>query len=175
MSEKKFVQIGYTKKTHGLGGELKVNIDAAMLEDFIKTELVFLEERGSKTPYFIEKVRIGNEVIVKFEDVNVKETAQNLTGKAIFLRESDVLEDSEREMELPDEGYGYCLNFILIDKTVGEVGKIEDILDMPAQQMAVVEHAGRQVYVPLIPQFIEKVDKKGRKVFVNLPEGLLEL
>lgn len=176
MAEKKYVQIGYTKKTHGLQGELKVSVEAQLLEDFLKTEVIFLDLKSGKTPFFIESIREGNDLIVKFEEVDGQTAAQNLTGKAMFLRESDILEDEERELELPDAGFQFCKNFKMVDATLGEVGEISEVLQMPAQEMAVLRRGdGREIYVPLIPQFIEKVDKRGRKIMVNLPDGLLDM
>lgn len=176
MSEKKFVQIGYTKKTHGLQGELKVAVEPPLLEDFLKTEVVFLDLKSGKTPFFIESVREGKDLIVKFEEVDALTAAQNLTGKTMFLRDSDILSDDERELEVAEDDFAFCKNFKMVDATLGEVGEIAEVLQMPAQTMAVLRRGDRrEIFVPLIPNFIEKVDKRGRKIFVNLPEGLLDL
>ena len=38
-----------------------------------------------------------------------------------------------------------------------------------------IEHQGREVLVPVVDDFIEKVDKKNREIRLRLPEGLLDL
>lgn len=176
MADKQFVEIGFTKKTHGIGGELKVGIEPNFVEDFLKAETVFLEVRGKKVPYFIAAVRgAGAEPIVKFEDVDTREAAQLISSKPLFLRESDILDDSEREIPQEDSGYVFCKGYTMVDATLGEVGKITSVEQMPAQEMATVETANGPAFVPLIEAFIQKIDKRAKRVFVDLPEGLLEL
>ncbi len=177
MAEKQYVAIGYTKKTHGVAGELKVAVEAQFLEDFLKSGTVFIETRGKKVPFFIQNVRGGGpEPIVKFEDVETREAAQLLSSKEIFLRDSDILPDDERELEVPeDSGMSFCKGFTLLDQTAGDLGKIVAIVSVPGQEMAVINRSGRELFVPLIPAFLKKVDKRGRRVLVDLPDGLLDL
>jgi 16S rRNA processing protein RimM len=176
MTDKQFVEIGFTKKTHGVDGELKVAVEPNFIEDFLKAETVFLEVRGKKVPYFIASVRgVGADPIVKLEDVDTREAAQMISSKPIFLRESDILDDSEREIPQEDSGHVFCVGYTMVDATLGEVGKIKSVEQMPAQEMAVVETANGAVYVPLIEAFIQKIDKPAKRVFVDLPEGLLEV
>lgn len=169
------IKIGFTKKTHGLKGELKAQVEPHFLEDFLKAKTVFLEIRGKHVPYFVENIRPGNDLIVKFEEVDKPEQAQAIGSKEIFLREKDILLDEEREIPIDDSGYGFCKGFALIDQTAGEIGKILTINELPQGEMAVLEYKGREILIPLIPQFVHKVDKRDKKVFVNLPDGLLSL
>ena len=60
-----FTQIGFTNKTHGLAGELKVSVEAAYEEVFLESDRVFLDTKGAKVPFFLETARGGGELIVK--------------------------------------------------------------------------------------------------------------
>jgi 16S rRNA processing protein RimM len=175
MSKHNFIAIGYTKKTHALQGEIKVQIEAQYMEDFLKIETVFIETGGNKLPYFIESVREGTDMIVKFEDISHKDAAQVIVGKGIFLRESDILKDEDREIQVETLGFSFCNGFTIHDEISGEVGIIQEIIEMPQGEMAVVSHKNRDIYVPMIPQFIVTTDKKLKQVKMNLPEGLLDL
>ncbi len=90
-----YTQIGYTKKTHGVTGELKVFVEEPYEDIFLDADRVFLETRGSKQPFFIESIRGGGDLIVKFEEVKNREEALLLQSKGIFLPSSEVPEDLE--------------------------------------------------------------------------------
>lgn len=177
MSETRYVNIGYTKKTHGLKGELKLVVEERFLEDFLKNERIFLDVKGAKIPYFIANVRGTGEMILKLEDVDSLESAYALQSREVFLREQDLVPDHRREFEIEEETleYEHLIGFLLVDDTLGEVGFIEEVLEMPQQEMAFLKYKGREVLVPLNEQYTLSIDEKEKKVFVNLPEGLLEM
>lgn len=178
MAEHQYVNIGYTKKLHGLQGELKLSIEDRYLEDFLKNERIFLDVKGAKVPYFVANVRGKGEMILKLEDVDSRDAAYALQSREMFLREQDLIPDHKRELEIePEETleYEYLTGFRLVDKTIGVVGSIEEVLDMPQQEMAFLKYKGREVLIPLNGQFITSIDEKGKTVFMDLPEGLLEV
>lgn len=174
MAEQTFVSIGFTRKTHGVKGELKCSVEEDFEEIVLKKGRVFLDQKGRKLPYFVETIRGAGEPIVKFEDVNTREDALMLQSKEMFLLESDLPLDFivEDEEEL---AYGYVKGFRLVDKTVGPVGTIEEVIEMPQQEMAVVRYKGREVLTPLNDRLIVKIDEKSREVLVDLPDGLLDM
>lgn len=178
MAETQYVNIGYTKKTHGIAGELKLVIEDRFLEDFLKNERIFLDVKGAKVPYFVASVRGKDEMILKLEEVDSRESAYTLQSREVFLREQDLIPGHEREIETEEEEsleYEHLTGFLLIDKTAGVIGPIEEVLEMPQQEMAFLRHKGREVLVPLNEQFITGVDEKGKKVMMDLPEGLLDM
>lgn len=168
-----FTQIGFTRKTHGVKGELKVFIEEPYEDLFLEQDRIFLEIRGVKQPFFIEEVRGLGDLIVRFEDVKVREEAIPLQSKGIFLPAGEVPE----VVESGEEGlaYAHITGFRVIDKTLGELGTVEEVLDMPQQEMAVLQHQGREVLIPLNEHFVLSVNEKEKTVLVDLPEGLLSL
>ncbi|HOY03815.1 MAG TPA: ribosome maturation factor RimM [Saprospiraceae bacterium] len=176
MAENPYVLIGHTRKAHGLTGELKLHIDERYLEDFLKNERIFLDVKGTKIPYFVANVRGKGEMILLLEDVSDRDAATMLQGREVFLREKDLLPDEERELEYVEEvlEYEHLTGFMLIDQTLGEIGIIGEVLEMPQQEMAFLKYQGREVLVPLNEQLIVEVDEAGKKVIMDLPGGLLD-
>jgi 16S rRNA processing protein RimM len=177
MAEPQYVTIGRTRKAHGLSGELKVFIEERYLEDFMKNERIFLEVKGVKIPYFIASVRGGGEMILKLEEVDNRDTATLLQAREVMLREQDILPDHSREYEVEEEEgleYEHLAGYTLIDETLGEVGVIDEVLEMPQQEMAFLKYKKREVLVPLNAQFILSVDEPNRRVHMDLPDGLLD-
>lgn len=173
--ETQYVNIGFIKKTHGIGGELKLVVEERFLEDFLNNERVFLDVKGSKVPYFVTYVRGKGEMILKLEDVDSREAAYLLQSREVFLREQDVRPRSLDPEEEEALEYEHIEGFLLVDKTAGEVGIIDEVLDMPQQEMAFLKYKGRELLVPLNEQFIISIDEKAKKIFTDLPEGLLEM
>ena len=176
-TEQVYVNIGHTKKAHGLTGELKFAIEEQYLEDFFKNERIFLSIKSSKIPYFIASVRGKGELIVLLEDVDNRSAAEALQSKEIFLREQDIIADQEREFEVPDDSLVYerLAGYTIMDKTLGEIGAIDEVLEMPQQEMAFLKFKGKEVLIPLNEQLILEVDEKNRLVHMDLPEGLLDV
>ena len=79
-----YLEIGKIKKPHGLNGELKATIDERFFEDVNEVEAFFVAIEGEKAPYFIESIRGGSPILLKFEDIDSKEDAALFTNKRIY-------------------------------------------------------------------------------------------
>jgi 16S rRNA processing protein RimM len=168
------IAIGYTKKPHGLKGEIKVQVEDKYLEDLMETEAVLLAIKGKPTPFFLEDIRVGNAIIAKFEDVNSLEEAMSIASKEMFLRPQDILPDDLREMTVERLAFADCVGFTLFDKNE-IVGTIEDVVEFPQQEMAVINYQNRELLIPLNEAFIQQIDKQAKRILMDLPEGLLDL
>lgn len=173
MSE--YQSIGFTKKTYGIKGELKLNIPDKNLEDFAQAEVLFLLINGRKIPYFVESVNYENPFTLKFEDINSKETALELTGSEIFMRTKDLLPETEKVLEVEELVYEKYVRYKIQDTTLGLLGEIEDIVEYPQQEMAVLKIEDKEVLIPLNEQLIISIDAATKIIMMDLPEGLLEL
>lgn len=168
-----YTQIGFTRKTHGIAGEIKIVIEEPYEDIFLEADRIFLEIKGAKQPFFIESIRGAGDLIVKFEDIKVREEALPLQSKPVFLPAAEIPEDLDTSM--PEPEHAGLTGYLVVDRTAGEIGLIAEVLDMPRQEMAVIPYNGREVLIPLNEQFIQTIDHAARKVLMDLPEGLLGL
>ncbi len=168
-----YTQIGTTKKSHGVHGELKVAIDEAYEDVFLEADRVFLELRGTMQPFFIESIRGQADLIVQFDDVQTPEAARLLQIRGIFLPTEELPLVVESNVEGPE--YGRITGYLLVDAQVGAIGTIRKVMEMPQQELAAVDYQGREILVPLNPQFVQRIDDDAKQVLVDLPEGLLAL
>ena len=168
-----YIQIGFTKKTHGVAGEIKVAIDELYEDLFLEADRVFIEMKGAKMPFFLESVRGGGELIVHFEDVKNREEAYLLQSRPIFLPVSEVPASLSLAEEVLE--YAYLEGYTVIDIHAGVLGEIEEVLDMPQQEMALIRYQGKDILLPLNENLIELIDEKKQQITVNLPEGLIDL
>jgi 16S rRNA processing protein RimM len=171
----KLVKIGFTKKPHGLKGEIKLQIDDQYLEDLMETEVVLLTIKGKPTPYFIEDIRVGNAILAKFEDVDTVEAANEIASKDMSLREQDILTDEERTYE-EEAGMEYedCVGYKIMDGDL-LVGEIEEVVEFPQQEMAILTREGKDILIPLNVAFVLRRDDESKTIFMELPKGLLDL
>ena len=140
----------------------------------MNAEILMIDIKGRPTPFFIEDIRFGNNIIAKFEDVNTPEAAMSISNKEISLRESDLIPDDEREIEIETMPYEHCIGYTIVNE--GEtVGVIDNIVEYPQQEMAILNYKNKEVLVPLNQHFIKKVDDKNKVIEMVLPEGLLDL
>ncbi|MBR9921722.1 MAG: 16S rRNA processing protein RimM [Bacteroidetes bacterium] len=169
-----FIEIGYTKKAHGVKGELKVVIEDEYLEDFLTAPAVFLELGGGKVPFFLNSIREAGSILAAFENYDSREKATQITGKKMFLRAADV-EQKQKPEPVSDLQFAHLKGFKLHDINAGLVGEILDVEEYPQQEMAVIEYKGNSLLIPLHEDLIDQIDKDKKEIHCSLPEGLLEL
>ncbi len=164
------VRIGFSKKPHGIKGELKLQAEERYVQDLLEAEVIFIDIKGKPAPFFVESIREGNELLVKLEDVDTREAAEALGSKALFLPEVSL-----QPMEKEETGLVQLIDFQIETPLLGRIGIIEDVLEYPQQLLAVVAYQGREVLIPLHENLITAIDQEQRIVHMDLPQGLLEL
>jgi 16S rRNA processing protein RimM len=66
------------------------------------------------------------------------------------------------------------LGFHIIDQGT-DLGEILEVIEQPHQLLCRILHNNKEALIPVHEGSLEKIDKKNRKVLVNLPEGLLDI
>lgn len=170
-----YTLIGKTRKSYGIKGEMKLHISEEFLEDIFNLKVLFLKINGKQVPYFIESVRTGNALLVKFEDINSPEETLPITSKEIYARDEDLIPEEERQFEVEGLEYEKYTGYVIVDSEKGRVGVIKEVLEFPQQEMAVVEYQEREILIPLNEKLIASTNDDKKEMVLNLPEGLLEL
>ncbi|MFS2190433.1 PRC-barrel domain-containing protein, partial [Mucilaginibacter sp. Mucisp84] len=65
--------------------------------------------------------------------------------------------------------------FIAIDETHGELGEILSVQEYPQQLIATVQYKNKEVLFPLNLEIIKGIDVEGGEIYIDLPEGLLDI
>ena len=166
-----YFKIGKLVATFGLQGELVLQHSLGKKTSLKGLQAIFIEEKkDSFIPYFIESTRIKNdkETFVKLEGLDTKETANKLTQKEIWLLEDDFKKFAHKSAPIS------LLGFILINEEE-ELGEVLEVIEQPHQVLCKILLNGKEALIPIHEEFLEQIDKKNRKVFVTLPDGLLEI
>ena len=63
----------------------------------------------------------------------------------------------------------------MVDAEKGVLGVLREIMDNGPQPVLCIDHAsGKEILVPLIDPFLEKVERSERRLYVRAPEGLVD-
>ncbi len=146
-------------KSYGTEGGVIVSAPEVDIEERAN-EPVFISFDGLPVPFFIEEVtpRGGAKYFVKLEDIDSLEAAEELVGK-----DADFEEDGE---DYADEIIGYTL----CNQNGTPVGKITAYEDIPGNPCLEIEGG---TLVPCPDELIVKVDNRNRKIWLEIPDGLL--
>lgn len=166
------VKIGTIIKAHGVKGIIKVRVSPEIIDDIIELEAIFVGDNEQKAfPYFVQKAEAisDNEILLQLEDTDSKEKAVAMVKKSIWARAS--------EIELPEEedDINDLVGYLLIDKSAGTIGIIEEIQEMPQQYLAKITWNEKEVLIPLHGDLIESIDDDKREIITDLPEGFFEI
>ena len=177
--EVELIEVGSVRKTHGYAGEIKLAVQAGFEDDVASASFLFIGVSAATTlPYEVSRLR-GADWIVALDGIGSRERAAELRGRPIFLKLSDVTDPQAQrptgEASVYEE-YKRFVGYALIDVEQGEIGAIKTIEAYPQQSMATVAaDEGGEHLVPLNRDLIRGIDFTKRIVFVQLPDGLLEL
>lgn len=166
-----YFKIGKLAASHGLKGDLVLEHSLGKKTSLKGLEAVFIEEKkGSFLPYFIQvtKIKSDNETFLKLEGVDDKETARKLTPKEVWITEEDFKKYAAATSAIS------LLGFHIIHE--GEdLGEVLEVIEQPHQLLCALMLNGKEALIPIHEESLQKMDKKNRKIFVNLPEGLLDI
>ncbi len=164
--------LGKIVKKHSFRGELIIKLDTDEPELYQNLESVFVDLGGNLIPFFIEKSTLSRDTMLrlKFEDVNTEADADALIRADLYLPLTML-------PKLNGDKFYYheVIGFEVIDKNYGKVGSITSINDTSAQPLFEINHGDTEIYIPMIDDFIKKVDKTNKVIEVETPEGLIEM
>jgi len=166
-----YFKIGKLAASHGLKGDLILQHSLGKRTAFNGLEMIFLEDKkDSFLPYFLTsaKVKSAEETFVKLEGIDEKETARKLTPKEVWLAEADFKKFAEASSPIG------MLGFSLIDEGTN-LGEIIEVIEQPHQVLCTILLDGKEALIPIHSESLVKLDKKNKKVHVQLPEGLLDI
>lgn len=165
-------QLGYIAKLHGYKGEVSLFLDVTNPEDYRTLDAFFIDINGQLTPFFVQSFQLKNKgfAAVKLEGVDSENDAKVILRKSCYLPLS-VLPELD-DMHFYDHE---IIGFRLVDKTYGEVGIIEQVMDNNVNPLIQVMKDEKEVLIPFIPGLIQKVDRQAKTLHVAAPEGLIEM
>lgn len=164
--------LGKIVRKYSFKGELLAKLDTDEPEVYVNMESVLIDFGPSLVPHFIESSQLHKSTLLrmKLEDIDTEEDAEDLIGAGLYLP-LDLLPDLEGDKFYFHE----IIGFTAVDKNFGEIGEITSVNDTTAQAIFEIDREGNQVLIPMIDDFIKKVDRDKKEIHLEVPDGLIEL
>ncbi len=164
--------IGFIRKTHGVHGEVVLEFEPHFEYSVEETERFFIEQEGLLVPFFLKdgglRFKTGNTAIVTLDLVDTEKYAKRLVGNSVYLYQTEIVDEPEQSLESQFE------NYLLIDKTIGEIGLISQVDDYAGNIVVTVNFRGEELLIPYNDELVVEINEAQKTITLNLPEGLIE-
>lgn len=165
----KYLELGRVNNTHGLKGEVKVALWCDSI-DFVKQlKNVYLDNRGEKSLTLVSARAQKNAGILRFNEINTIEQAEELKGKILYCDRSEAKID-ENSYFLADVIGCYVVD---VD-TEEEYGKIVDVQNYGSCDIYDVESWGKHTLIPAIDKIVKEVNTEYQVVRIKPMKGLFD-
>jgi 16S rRNA processing protein RimM len=170
--KKDCVYVGFISKAHGNKGEMQLVLQTKLPDDFPSPKWAFMEIGQKPVPFLLTKFEcIANEkVILAFDEIDSMAKAERLCSHRLFLTTNEL-----PALESEDQFRNYeIIGFTVKDEKTGVVGIIEAIEENTHQPLLIVINKNKdEILIPLVADFIKKINKKRKELIMDLPEGLI--
>lgn len=162
MEKQAFIEAGRIINTHGVAGEVKIEVWLDSPSFMKKFKRLYIG--GRETAVLSAREHKGF-LLAKLDGVDDVNAAMALKGKTLLINREDV--------RLP-KGAFFIQDIIgasVIDQSGAEIGRLSEVLETPAHRVYVVK-GEREHLIPAIPEFVMSTDSEAGVIRVRLIEGM---
>ncbi len=163
MEKKTLIEAGRIVNTHGVRGEVRIEVWLDSPQFFRKFKRLVLDG-GTELKVLSARAHKGF-VIAKLEGAEDVNAAMALKGKRVSVRREDAA--------LPPGAF-FLQDIIgakVVDENGAEVGTLTDVMETPASNIYVVKGETEHL-IPAVPEFIKKTDAEAGVITVHLIGGM---
>ena len=164
--------LGTIVSKYSFKGEILAKLDTDSPNTYLDMESLLIETPQGLVPYFIDRSQLHKSSLLrlKFEGIDSENEAQALIKKDLFL---------PLKRLTPLEGnqfyYHEIIGFTAIDQMDKEIGVIKNVNDSGPQPLFVIDADDTEILIPIHDYFIKNLDRQKKKMYLDLPEGLLDI
>ena len=163
--KEQYLEVGKVTNVHGLMGEVRVQPWADSPDFLCQFKTLYVDK--VHWPIRVERARVHkNMVILKLEGVTDVNGALAMRNAVLYIDRKDA--------NLPEGSFFLAdLMDMEVRDTQGKVlGKIADVLTLPANNVYVVRGGEREIMIPAVDQFVKEVNVDEGYMTVALIEGM---
>lgn len=171
MTEKLY-RVGTIVNTHGIKGELRVIPITDFPEDRFKSGAkLYLKNKDQTLEFTVESSRPHKSfILLKLKGYDNINDVEKYVKSELFADGEEVSDLNEGEFL-----YKQIIGLTVVDKELGEVGKITEIMELGSNDVWVVKSPKyKEILLPYIDDVIKKVDLDNQVVEVEIPDGLID-
>ena len=162
MAKEAYIEAGRIVNTHGVAGEVKIEVwldSPAFMKRFKR---LFLGERELD----VDAARVHKGFLLcKLHGVDDANAAMALKGRTVSVAREDA--------KLPPGGYFLqdLIGAAVVDEQGNEIGRLTEVLERPASNIYVVQGETEHL-IPAVPAFVLRTDAENGIVTVRVIEGM---
>lgn len=166
---KQFLEIGRLINTHGIKGEMKLDMWCDDIDYLNQLKTLYLDDEGVNSLELISARPQKNHAIVKFAEITSIDEAEKLKGSIVYCNRDDA--------EI-DEDANYIQDLIGCSvvnvQNNEEYGKVTDVVNYGASDILDVVKDKKHYYIPVIPDIVKKIDTENEIIGIMLMKGLFD-
>jgi 16S rRNA processing protein RimM len=159
-----WIELGVVARPHGLAGEIRVHVfnpESTLLQGLAE---VFLIGEEGEEPALVEVVsaRKGPKgLLMRLAGVSSREDVEALRGYTLCV--------PRQALPKLEEGEYYHADLIGLEAFEGpeSIGEVVEIIDYPSAACLKIKRPGGFLEVPMLPQWLDRVDIEGGKVHLK--------
>lgn len=169
MNEDGALHIGKIVGVHGMKGYLKVYSSSESIDPFAPGKQLTMKrpDGEGQTVKIVASQTYKNILRIAFEGITDRTAAETLVGASLYIDRAGLPE--------PEAGSWYWCDLIGLEVYGVDdmyLGRIENLFATGSNDVFVVKNGDAEILIPVIESIIYSVDLEGKKVTVDLPEGL---
>lgn len=162
MDKQQYIEAGRIVNTHGVNGEVKIEVWLDSPQFMKKCGRIFV---GGNPVRILSGREHKGFLLARLEGVDDVNAAMCLKGKNVFIDRSDA--------KLP-RGAFFLQDIIgasVVDEQGRKVGTLAEIMETPASMIYVVRGEAEHL-IPAVPEFILNTDAEAGVITVHMIEGM---
>ncbi len=166
------ISFGKITKPHGLAGEVKLLPHSRTMDSFSEITRIYIENKSSDTPQEFNITSFSfhkNTAILELHGVDSIEQAQSLSGREVYIEESELGELEEDEF--------YFLELIGLEAFTDDgtyLGKVEDIMERTIQNILIIKNGEKELLIPMADPIVKEVNLEEGKIVITPIKGMLD-
>ena len=166
---KQFLELGKVNNTHGLKGEVKLEMWCDGIDYIRQLHTVYLDPEGKKPLTLTGARPQKNIAIVKFAEIPSINEAEELKGKVLYCDRDDA--------QIDDDAF-YLADIIgcyVVDAdTDEEYGRVVDVQNYGSCDIYDIESWGKHTLIPAIPDVIKEINTEYQVIYIKPMKGLFD-
>lgn len=164
--KEQYLEVGKVTNVHGLMGEVRVQPWADSPDFLCRFKTLYVDK--THWPIEVERARVHkNMVIIKFHGVTDVNGALAMRNAILYIDRDDA--NLPKGSFFLADIYGLEVRDAQTDEVLG---KVDDILTPPANNVYVVRGGKREIMIPAVDQFVKEINVDEDYMKVALIEGM---
>ena len=164
----KYLQAGKVVGTHGIRGEMRVEVWCDSPEFLAKFKKLYTDKGGNGV-FKVKSRAHGNICLVKADGVDSIESAEKYRGRVLYIDRADC--------KLPKGSYFITdiIGCVAVSfDTNEEYGTVCDVSQTGANDVWHIKRNDNEYLIPNVPEFVKKVDIEDGKVYITPLKGTFD-